>query len=44
MDGIDAMTWRGLGFEAAVLPTLALLGFSVLLGGLAVSRFRWEAD
>lgn len=44
MDGIDAMTWRGLGLEAAVLPTLALLGFSVLLGTLAVSRFRWEAD
>lgn len=44
MDGIDAMTWRGLGFEAAVLPTVVLLGFTVLLGALAVWRFRWEAE
>jgi ABC-2 type transport system permease protein len=42
VDGLDAMTWRGLGFEAAVVPTLALLGFAVLFGALALARFKWE--
>jgi ABC-2 type transport system permease protein len=42
VDGLDAMSWRGLGIEAAVMPTLVLLGFSILFGSLAVARFRWE--
>lgn len=42
VDGLDAMTWRGLGFQAALLPSLALLGFALLFGTLAVLRFRWE--
>ena len=42
VDGLDAMTWRGLGLSSAVLPTVMLLGFAVLFGGLAVMRFRWE--
>jgi ABC-2 type transport system permease protein len=42
MDGLDAMTWRGFGLSAAVLPTLVLLGFALLFAGLAVARFRWE--
>lgn len=42
VDGLDAMTWRGLGFQAAVLPSLALFGFALLFGTLAVLRFRWE--
>jgi ABC-2 type transport system permease protein len=42
VDGLDAMTWRGLGIEAAVLPTVVLLGFAVMFGGLALARFRWE--
>jgi len=42
VDGLDAMTWRGLGLDAAILPTLVLLGFSVLFGLLALARFRWE--
>lgn len=42
VDGLDAMTWRGLGASAAVMPTLVLLGFAVLFGTVAVSRFRWE--
>jgi ABC-2 type transport system permease protein len=42
VDGLDAMTWRGLDGSAAVMPTLALLGFAVLFGGLALARFRWE--
>jgi ABC-2 type transport system permease protein len=42
IDGFDAMTWRGLGIEAAVLPTLILLAFAVAFGAVAVLRFRWE--
>jgi ABC-2 type transport system permease protein len=42
VDGLDAMTWRGLGASAAVLPTAIMLGFAVLFGGLALARFRWE--
>jgi ABC-2 type transport system permease protein len=42
IDGFDAMTWRGLGFAEAVMPTLVLLGFAALFGGLAVARFTWE--
>jgi ABC-2 type transport system permease protein len=40
IDGLDAMTWRGLPFEAA-LPAMGVqLGFAVLFGGLALWRFR----
>ncbi len=42
VDGLDAMTWRGLPFNAAVVPTLVLLGFALLFGVLALSRFQWE--
>jgi len=42
VDGFDAMTWRGLGLEAAIGPTLALLGFAALFGLLAVWRFDWD--
>ena len=42
IDGLDAMTWRGLGLGAAVLPVLAMLGFTALFGTLAVWRFEWE--
>jgi ABC-2 type transport system permease protein len=42
VDGLDAMTWRGLGLEAAVTPALVLLGFAALFGSLAFVRFRWE--
>jgi ABC-2 type transport system permease protein len=42
VDGLDAMTWRGLGIDAAILPTLVLLGFAVLFAVLTVARFRWE--
>ena len=44
MDGLDAMTWRGLGFEEAVLPIAVLLGSAAIFGALAVWRFRWEAE
>jgi len=42
VDGLDAMTWRGLGLDAAIMPTLVLLGFAVLFGVLTVVKFRWE--
>jgi ABC-2 type transport system permease protein len=42
VDGLDAMTWRGLGFGAALTPAAVLLGFAALFGALAAARFRWE--
>ncbi len=42
VDGFDAMTWRGLGLEAALRPTVVLLGCAVVFGVLALVRFRWE--
>jgi ABC-2 type transport system permease protein len=42
VDGLDAMTWRGLGFEAALPPILAMLACSALFAGIAVKRFDWE--
>jgi ABC-2 type transport system permease protein len=44
MDGLDAMTWRGLGFSAAAVPIGLLLFASAVFGTLAVARFRWEAE
>jgi ABC-2 type transport system permease protein len=42
VDGFDAMTWRGLGIDAAILPMAALAGFTFLFGSLAVWRFGRE--
>jgi ABC-2 type transport system permease protein len=42
VDGLDAMTWRGLGFDAAWKPSLAMLGCSALCAWIAVRRFAWE--
>jgi ABC-2 type transport system permease protein len=42
VDGLDAMTWRGLGFDAAIAPIGALLFFSTLFGAIAIWRFDWE--
>jgi ABC-2 type transport system permease protein len=42
VDGLDAMTWRGIGLSGAVLPTLVLLGFAVLFASVAAATFRWE--
>lgn len=44
MDGLDAMTWRGLGFQEALLPIGVLLVSTVVFGAVAVWRFRWEAE
>lgn len=44
VDGLDAVTWRGLGFSAVEMPILLLLGCAAAFGMIAVWRFRWEAD
>ncbi len=40
VDALDAMTWRGLPFSAALLPSAVMLGFSAAFAGVALSRFR----
>ena len=42
VDGLDAMTWRGIGFSGAMAPTLVLLAFAALFATIAAMRFRWE--
>ncbi|HEX4781220.1 MAG TPA: ABC-2 transporter permease [Usitatibacter sp.] len=42
VDGLEAMTWRGLGFEAALPAVAVMLTFSVAFGAIAVACFRWE--
>ena len=42
VDGLDAMTWRGLGVDAAIAPVAVLLAFSVLFTAVAIWRFDWE--
>ncbi len=44
VDGLDAMTWRGLGFQAALAPIAVLLGFALAFGLIALARFRWEVE
>jgi len=42
VDGLEAMTWRGLGFDAAWVPSLAMLAFSALFAWIAMRRFAWD--
>ena len=42
IDGLAAMTWRGLGLEAALAPIGVMLGFSAVFAAIAVWRFNWE--
>jgi ABC-2 type transport system permease protein len=42
VDGLEAMSWRGLPIGAAALPVAVLLGFAVLFAALALWRFDWE--
>ena len=42
VDGLDGMTWRGLGVDAAVGPVAVLLGFAALFTTIAIWRFDWE--
>jgi ABC-2 type transport system permease protein len=42
VDGLDAMSWRGLGLDAALAPAGVLLGSALVLGVWAAMRFRWD--
>ena len=42
VDGLDAMTWRGIGPSGAVMPFVVLIGFAAAFWTIAASRFRWE--
>ena len=43
VDGLDAMTWRGIGLSGAAMPVLVLTGFAAIFWTIAASRFiRWE--
>lgn len=44
IDGLEAMTWRGLDFGAALTSSAVLLGFAALFSAIALSRFRWENE
>lgn len=44
VDGLDAMTWRGLSLDAAWAPMLAQLGFAVLFGALALWKFGRQGN
>jgi ABC-2 type transport system permease protein len=40
IDGLDAMTWRGLGMDAAVTAMAAQLAFALVFGVLAILKFK----
>jgi ABC-2 type transport system permease protein len=42
VDGLDAMTWRGIGLSGALMPVLVLIAFAAAFWTIAASRFRWE--
>jgi ABC-2 type transport system permease protein len=42
VDGLDAVTWRGIGAAGAVTPVLVLVGFAAAFITVAAVRFRWE--
>jgi ABC-2 type transport system permease protein len=44
VDGLDAMTWRGLPLQAAFWPVAVLLAWSLLFAAIAVWRFDWEGN
>lgn len=42
VDGLDAMTWRGQPFAAALMPVGVMLAFTAAFFAIAVARFRWD--
>ena len=42
VDGLDAMTWRGIGSSGAIAPIFVLLAFAGAFALVAAMRFRWE--
>jgi ABC-2 type transport system permease protein len=41
VDGLDAMTWRGIGLSGAMMPVVVLIGFAAAFWTVAASRFKW---
>jgi ABC-2 type transport system permease protein len=41
VDGLDAMTWRGIGVKGALMPVLVQIAFAAGFWTIAASRFRW---
>jgi ABC-2 type transport system permease protein len=41
VDGLDAMTWRGIGLGGALMPVAVLIAFAGAFWTIAASRFRW---
>jgi ABC-2 type transport system permease protein len=44
VDGLDGVTWRGLGLGYALAPAGVLLLFTALFGAVALWKFRWEEE
>jgi len=44
VDGLDAVTWRGLDFAVAAQSMAVQLGFALLFGALAVWKFRRDQE
>jgi len=44
VDGLDAMTWRGLGVGDALIPFAVLTGYALVFAVLAWKQFRVEAE
>ena len=42
VDGLDAVTWRGQGLDAAVAPIAVLVTTALICLIIAIWRFRWE--
>jgi len=42
VDGLDAMTWRGLGFDAAIAPIVVLGGAAAAFLAITIYRFKWD--
>jgi ABC-2 type transport system permease protein len=44
VDGLDAMTWRGLKLEDALPAAGVVLAWGLVFTAIALWRFRWEED
>jgi len=42
VDGLDAVTWRGQGLQAALAPIAVLCTTAIVCLAVAIWRFRWE--
>jgi ABC-2 type transport system permease protein len=42
IDGLEAMTWRGLELSAVLVPVAAMLACSAAFAAIAMRRFSWD--